>query len=519
MAATPLYAHRGSVTAPTLLTMNRPMGTVDEAASADQPALGGGIHTTSTATAEGGDGKASAVACHLHTLRCFVLPDLEAANWGASTQYYKEQRSSACVSYWQLYMKKLAWHRSHLHHSHSPHPQAAAAAASSSPSPTTYGGEDVVFGEVLLHSLAALVGRYSRLLPSRTRIPQVRIDAACVTAAARRFRIHIHSPQVQGAVCQTLADFLAIAVLWTAPLQEVSALMAALRDPTPPTATTAPATSEATTDFPTERDFDFIPAVLWYPPPFQRPPHPPPTAAADHHASSTGSTQPQQQQHTATNTSFNPLTELVDEAAFRAVVTAATTGIPLAAIVASSSFSAEEVCEYVERRPEFRDTYPPLQDAEKQQLLQLSAVLQQAHGRAPLDPPQLRRPSAPTSNDPSQLQLLHQHHTYATGSGAAVDVLSDTEAMDGGNDAATSSKRGKEEERLLDDDQGERLRFLAAAAGEAAGARTAEEDAEGGDTDRHRDHPQETLERAALLGKGKGKEKEKEPELQEEGGG
>ena len=42
---------------------------------------------------------------HLCLMRCFVFPDLEAAQWGKWNKYHNDTRCSNTVAFWQLHVK------------------------------------------------------------------------------------------------------------------------------------------------------------------------------------------------------------------------------------------------------------------------------------------------------------------------------------------------------------------------------------------------------------------------------
>jgi len=140
----------------------------------------------------------SAIAeLHANLLRCFVLPDLEGANWDKWNKYFNNTRCSNTVAAWQLQVKVCvsvcqrcdAWPNI---------PQ-----------------------EVLLRTLSLLCGRYSQLRPTLVRAPQFRADARYLIAWGRSFRDLLTSPDIRSSVDQTLIDLASLACLLTNPLPEV----------------------------------------------------------------------------------------------------------------------------------------------------------------------------------------------------------------------------------------------------------------------------------------------------------
>eukprot|EP00667_Euglena_gracilis_P007775 EG_transcript_7860 len=134
---------------------------------------------------------------HLTLMRCFVFPDLEAANWGRWNKYFNNTRCSNVVAAWQLHIKACLALCGKCH------------AWLNLPQ------------EILLKTLSVLCGRYSRLKPTKARAAQFRADVWYLLAWTRSFRSHLTCPTVALAVEQTLLDMAAIACILTNPLEEV----------------------------------------------------------------------------------------------------------------------------------------------------------------------------------------------------------------------------------------------------------------------------------------------------------
>eukprot|EP01006_Ploeotia_vitrea_P030606 TRINITY_DN62982_c0_g1_i1.p1 TRINITY_DN62982_c0_g1~~TRINITY_DN62982_c0_g1_i1.p1 ORF type:complete len:595 (-),score=29.29 TRINITY_DN62982_c0_g1_i1:924-2663(-) len=238
------------------------------------------------------------VEYHLCILRSFVLPDLEAVNWGAHSEYFKTRRVSNCLSFLQFYWKTVL------------------------NSFVTIGLAFNVIEQLILHSLSIVCARYTQLSVSQKRTPQFLVDVTYLTLWTRMMRRCVTTSSVQVQIEQTLMDLMALACLWCTPFAKLHEHLIAIR-------------SRKDLE-PQKRWSTFVPAWIWEP---------------EVYNCNTTKVQPYYPLQDFCGSTFKLFKDKPEVAVFNFHQT-----------VACSSFNWREIQHFVLKRPEFGpEPYPPLQ--------------------------------------------------------------------------------------------------------------------------------------------------------------